>query len=142
MLFRSHSFIRLVWLYDLKLFVRRHPSLDWAAVARAAQSLGVAAAVAYTARLLNRWLAVDGMLFPEPFMRRGLRAHLADWLLAEASRPQPVSARDNLGGLLFTALLCDTTRRGVSLVGHHGWRTLRRRLRRLAPGYLPEEWSA
>ena len=138
----GHSFIRLVWLYDLKLFVRRYPSLDWAAVARAAESLGVATAVAYTARLLNRWLAVDGMKLPAPFMRRALRAWVADWLLAEASRPQPVSARDNLGGLLFTSLLCDTTGRSVSLVRHHGWRTIRRRLQRLAPDYLPEQWSA
>jgi hypothetical protein len=67
---------------------------------------------------------------------------MADYLLAEVSRPQPPSVRDNLGGLVFTALLCDRWSSGAWLLRHHLLRGTRRRLKNIAPGYLPEEWSA
>jgi hypothetical protein len=137
----GHSFIRLLWLYDLKLLVRRQPALDWERVAERAASIGVATAVAYTIRLLDGWLnvSIDGL--PERLKRRGVRPRIADRLLTEVSTPQAPSTRDNLGGLLFTSLLCDTARSSAWLLQHHLLRTTRRRLKRLAPAYLPERWS-
>jgi putative nucleotidyltransferase-like protein len=138
----GHSFIRLVWLYDLKLLVGRYPSLDWDRIARRAEELGVATPIAYTTRLLHDWLGVSAGDLSTHVRRRGVRTRMADWLLPEVSRPQPASARDNFGGLLFTSLLCDRVRSGAWLLQHHLLRSTRRRLKKAAPAYLPEDWSA
>jgi putative nucleotidyltransferase-like protein len=138
----GHSFIRLVWLYDLKLLVRQYPSLDWDRIARRAHDLGVATPVAYTTRLLHDWLGVTAGDLPARLPRRAVRTRMADWLLAEVSRPQPSSVRDNFGGLVFTSLLCDRVGSGAWLLQHHLLRSTRRRLKRAAPAYLPENWSA
>ena len=136
----GHSFVRLVWLYDLKLLLRRHPSFAWDELARRARDLHVGNAVAYSIRVLERW--ITGAIPRAPSSGAGIRAAVADRLLSEASRPHGVSIRDNLGGLIFNALLCDSAPRGVSLVSHHVGRALRRRLKRIAPAVLPEDWSA
>jgi hypothetical protein len=138
----GHSFIRLVWLYDLKLLCRRQPALDWRRVAELAEQCSLKAAVAYTLRLLERWLTVVPSNVPPGLRRSSAAARMADWLLTEVSTPQPVSPRDKLGGLLFTSLLCDTLRSGLWLWQHHLGRMTRRRLYQLAPVYLPERWSA
>lgn len=138
----GHSFIRLVWLYDLKLLTLCHRDLDWTMVAAKAVEHGVVAPVVYAIRLLERWfdLSIDGL--PATLTRRTLRARAADRLLSEVSRPQPVSIRDNLGGLIFTALLCDRLSSGIWMLQHHVGRSARRKMKALAPGLLPERWSA
>jgi len=138
----GHSFIRLVWLYDLKLLVKHHPELDWQQIAERAQRFGVASVVAYTIRLLDEWLGVAIPDVSNTLRRHGLRSRIADRLLTEVSTPQRRSIRDNFGGLLFTSLLCDRLQSGAWLLQHHILRTTRRRLQRLAPAYLPERWSA
>jgi hypothetical protein len=138
----GHSFIRLVWLYDLKLLILRHPSLDWDRVARTAATYGVTGPLAYATRLLQLWLGMPLGDLPPGLQRRNLRARMADWLLDEVSAPQPKSVRDNLGGLLFTSLLCDRVRSGGWLIQHHVLRSARRRLRQMAPSVLPERWSS
>lgn len=138
----GHSFIRLVWLYDLKLLLRRYPAIQWDRVADRAETFGVATVVAYTIRLLESWLGVVIHDVPERLRRRGVRGRIADRLLTEVSTPQPRSLRDNLGGLLFTSALCDSVRASAWLLQHHILRTTRRRLHRLAPVYLPDRWSA
>jgi Uncharacterised nucleotidyltransferase len=138
----GHSFVRLMWLYDLKLFVRLNPSLDWDLIGRLAASLSVANAVAFTIRLLQTWLDVPVGPLPRALRYHGSRMWVADRLLHEVSRPRPRSIRDNLGGLLFTSLLCDRLTSGAWLLQHHVMRATRRRLQGLAPSYLPESWSA
>jgi hypothetical protein len=138
----GHSFIRLVWLYDLKLLVRRYPWLDWNRVAATAAAHGVTTPVAYAIRLLDVWLGVSFEHLPRTLRQRNARSRMADFLLAEVSTPQPKSMRDNLGGLLFTSLLCDRLSSGGWLLQHHVLRSARRRLRQIAPTVLPERWSA
>ena len=133
----GHSFIRLLWLYDLKLLLRRN-RLDWAAVDERARDAGLVTAVAYSARLLREWLDVR---IPLLHPREHLRVRLAHRLLGEVSRPSTPGPRDNLGGLLFTSMLCDRVSASGWLLQHHLLRTTRRRLRRLAPRLLPERWA-
>jgi hypothetical protein len=133
----GHSFVRLLWLYDLKLLLRRD-ALDWTVVFDRAEAAGLATAVAYTLRLLRDWLDVE---VPRPVQREHLRVRLADRLLAEVSRPSTPGPRDNLGGLLFTSMLCDRVSSSGWLLQHHLLRTTRRRLQRLAPQLLPERWA-
>jgi hypothetical protein len=138
----GHSFIRLVWLYDLKLLVRRHQSLDWERVASTAARFEVIGPVAYALRLLRLWLGVSIDDLPRRLRQRTIRSKAADWLLDEVSTPQPKSIRDNFGGLLFTSLLCDRVTSAGWLLQHHVLRSARRRLHQMAPAVLPEGWSA
>jgi hypothetical protein len=137
----GHSFIRLVWLYDLKQLLAHHRALDWERVAAIAESFQLSTVVGYTIELLDRWLGVTVPNLPVRLRRRGVRARLADRLLTEVSTPQPKSVRDNIGGLIFTSMLCDRLRSGAWLVQHHAVRAIRRRIHRLAPNYLPEPWA-
>lgn len=137
----GHSFIRLVWLYDLKLLLRKYPMLNWDHVANLSDASGITTAVGYTIGLLETWLGVPVGPLPRVLRRRGLRTRIADRLLTEVSAPQTRSARDNIGGLVFTSLLCDTAGSGAWLLQHHIGRTIRRRLKRRAPHSFPDRWS-
>src|SRR6266487_1367730 len=57
----GHCFDRLLWLYDLKLFMSRNPRLDWALLAERARAFGVEAAWALTRDVLKRRLGVAGL---------------------------------------------------------------------------------
>ncbi len=54
----GHRFERLGWLYDLKLFVRAHPDLDWALIRARADAQGVGSVVSLTCALLSSVLGV------------------------------------------------------------------------------------
>jgi hypothetical protein len=133
----GHSFIRLLWLYDLKLLTLRF-SPDWSLVFGRAHTAGLGTAVSYAARLLREWL---GVRITDSLGRDHMRTRLAHRLLAEVSRPSTPGPRDNLGGLLFTSMLCDRVGSSGWLLQHHLLRSTRRRLQRLAPGLLPERWA-
>jgi len=133
----GHSFIRLLWLYDLKLLTLRF-SPDWSLVFGRAHTAGLGTAVSYAARLLGEWL---GVRIPDSSRRDHMRVRLAHRLLGEVSRPSTPGARDNLGGLLFTSMLCDRVGSSSWLLQHHLLRSTRRRLQRLAPNLLPGRWA-
>ncbi len=137
----GHSFVRLLWLYDLKLVLLKR-SVDWRLVRERSEAMGLAGAVAYAATLLERWLSVVGI--PPLIKRRpsGARGWMADRLLPVAAVPSRRSSTDNLGGLLFTAMLADRASAAGRLVGHHVLRGARRRIHRAAPRLAPASWSA
>ena len=136
----GHSFIRLLWLFDLKLLIRKRAP-DWRLVMSRSNELEVASAVTYALGLLDRWLGVDNIP-PEARARHSRRSLVADRLLALVAAPSTPSSVDNLGGLIFTAMLCDRVGATFGLAGHHLLRTARHRVHRLAPRLVPESWSA
>jgi len=136
----GHSFIRLLWLFDLKMLIREG-GMDWRAVTARSAEWSVASAVAYALRLLDRWLGVRNI--PAEALRpHGRRARVADRLLDVVAAPSTPSSLDNLGGLVFTAMLCDRVAGTFGLAGHHLLRTTKHRVHRLAPRLVPESWSA
>ena len=94
-----------------------------------------------TNELLDRWLDVPGIP-REALSPYGNRARVADRLLDVVAAPSTPSSMDNLGGLVFTAMLCDRIGATFGLAGHHLLRTARHRVHRLAPALVPESWSA
>lgn len=137
----GHSFVRLLWLYDLKQLVSSS-AVDWSAVAQRSEALGLATPVRYAVRLLRQWLGVGGPADEATSEPRLARAWLADRLLASVAAPSVPSATDNLGGLIFTALLCDRLGASWDLVSHHARRAARHRAYRIAPRAVPASWSA
>ncbi len=73
-----HRFLRLRWLYELQLFVARHPDLDWQTIAARARALRVRRAVAAACEALERRLSFT---LPQParalLRRGGLRSRAA-----------------------------------------------------------------
>ena len=136
----GHSFIRLLWLFDMKMLIRGG-GMDWRAVTLRSRELRLASAVAYALRLLDKWLGVRNIP-AEALAPRGRRARVADRLLDVVAAPSTPSSLDNLGGLVFTAMLCDGVGATFGLAGHHLLRTTRHRVHRLAPRLVPESWSA
>jgi hypothetical protein len=136
----GHSFIRLLWLHDLKQLIARNPGLAWNAVAERARAWHVAAPVGEAVALLRTWLHVD-----VPDVARltspSIRRRAARLLLDRVSAPAERSASDNLGGLVYTALLCDRPASTLWLVSHHIGRALKRRAHSAAPRALPASWS-
>jgi hypothetical protein len=137
----GHSYVRLMWLYDLKLLLLAEPLLDWIVVEKRARQLRLQTSLAYTLTVLADRLGV-GVPRPQHLgIVPGVRWRLADRLLATVSQPTDRSPRENLESLVFTSLLCDRALDGVRLVGHHTSRALRRRVQRLAPRIAPERWA-
>ena len=68
----AHAFIRLMWLYDLKLLCRRYASeIDWRAVVERARSVRVLTAVAFTCEMLRERLNVAVPDLPELLRHAG-----------------------------------------------------------------------
>jgi hypothetical protein len=136
----GHSFIRLLWLYDLKQLIARVPAIDWQAIITRARALQVIGPTTAALELLHTWLGVD---IPESVLRAGagFRPRVAKLLLEYVSAPSRPSIADNLGGLIYTALLCDRMTTGMQLVSHHVRRALKRRAYHVAPRALPRSWA-
>ncbi len=136
-----HLFLRLAWLYDLKLFLRRYPDIDWSVVAARAHSYGLAAALSFTFGVLSSRL---GEPIPDPAAlapRHKIRSRIAK-RVHSATTGQPLSLiREFLGELVFLALLCESPATGARLLSHHLLRVARRRAQRYFPGAVPQEWS-
>ena len=137
----GHSFARLLWLYDMKILIQKHPRLDWDQIVSRSRNAEVSTVIGFAVRLLTEWLNVPLAAVAGRFSRRSLRSGAADLLLPLASRTASPSALDNLKGLLFTSMLCDRPRSTAWLLQHHILRSIRRRAQRVAPQVLPQSWS-
>lgn len=109
-----HRFSRLVWLYDVRLFLERHPRLDYGAVAERAHSFGVTNAVSITAEALRRRL---GTVLPEGFrrvLRRGPAVRLAAGFLSrDVDRLFLYSRFSAIGREAYAALLHERRAAGL-----------------------------
>jgi putative nucleotidyltransferase-like protein len=137
----GHSFARLLWPYDLKMFVIKHPHLDWDQIASRSRQARISVAVGFAVRVLRQWfhLPLGGVI--ARFPPSGIRLAVARSMLSIASGEMSASALHNFKGLVFTAMLCDRPRSTAWLLQHHILRSLRRRAHRTAPRMLPQSWS-
>jgi hypothetical protein len=138
----GHCFDRLLWLYDLKLFISENPDLDWGLLASRARAFGVEAAWALTRDVLRRRL---GLIAP-PGVNSRAPARLGRRLVARFvdGRVGPPAAGPlvTLRQLLVMAALCDRPASAARFVGHHLARIVRRRAQRWLPALVPAEWAA
>jgi hypothetical protein len=136
----GHSFVRLAWLYDMKMLLRKHPHLNWDAVVARSEQAGISTAVGFAVGLLTRWLQMPRAA-AAAFRRRGVRLAAANAMLRIAATETDRSALSNLKGLVFTALLCNRASSAGWLLQHHILRSVRRRAHRMSPQWVPTSWS-
>src|SRR5436853_7109864 len=110
----GHRFLRLSWLYDIKLLLRRYPDLDWTILIDRARSLHALTALLFTCETLQTRLGVN-IALPEPMCQR-VRSRIANFLLAITARQPDPSRRSLLGKMAFTAVLCDRPRGALEFV--------------------------
>jgi len=131
----GHCFDRLLWLYDLKLFMTRHPSLHWNIVASRARALGVMAALALSSGVLRRRLGISMPATADrPAPARLGRRVVARFVDGRVGPPAS-GALVTLRQLLVMAALCDRHLSAARFVGHHVARIARRRFRRWLPAF-------
>jgi Uncharacterised nucleotidyltransferase len=137
----AHGFVRLMWLYDLKLLCQRYGTqIDWPLVVVRAREMHVLNAVAFTCGMLRERLDVAVDDLPE-LQSRGLRHRFAHRVQLRVARHEGLMALDRLGGLAFTSLLCDRPMAGPKLWGHHVTHILKRRVQRRLPRLVPADWA-
>jgi hypothetical protein len=125
----GHRYERLVWLYDLKLFVAAHGArLDWDLVARRAEATGLSAVLSLTCALLASRLGVPRVWSGAVAAPDRLRGALAPALMASA---RVVPAR-----FAFNTLLCATPRRALGNVARLMGRKLALELGRAAERFV------
>jgi hypothetical protein len=134
-----HEFARFCWLYDLWVFLRLHPGLDWEKVFGRAEQQGVREPIFYAAELLRRRLGLRYSVPGRPLGRQAQQS-LASLLLCLYDNFTPRDSPSTVVNLFFKAMLCDRPRGAIAFLGHNFWRITRRRLQRWLPHIVPEEW--
>lgn len=137
----AHGYVRLLWLYDLKLHCRRYAgAIRWPTVVARARAVRVLTAVAFTCEMLRERLNLAIEDLPE-LRSRGLRPRFARRVQQRVARHEGLLALDRLGGLAFTSLLCDRPLAGARLWGHHAAHIVKRRVQRRLPSLVPADWA-
>jgi hypothetical protein len=137
----GHGFTRLMWLYDLKLLLRRYAAdIDWNLVVDRAREVGTLTALAFACGLLRERLSVPVPNHPM-LVPRGVRHSFARTIQRSVALNNGLLAIDRLGGLAFTALLCDSSVAAARLWSHHASHMLKRRVQRRLPRLVPANWA-
>ncbi len=94
-----HHFDRLSLIYDLVLFLRRSPSVDWRLIEARSEEWGVSRALWLSLRMLELRFGVQ---CPDPGRRGSLRVRLASWLVSSSAERSRFFSRYT--GLRWTTL--------------------------------------
>jgi hypothetical protein len=137
-----HEFTRFSWLLDIWTLLRVHRDLDWEAVFRRAEEMGVREAIFYTVQVLRCRLGIAVQIPPSPPSRLARQA-VASMILRVYNQITPFDTmstftRPNIGPL-FRASLCDRLGTSLSYLGHQVGRITRLRLRCHLPWMVVEE---
>lgn len=122
----NHGFLRLSWLYDVSIFIERHPQLDWAAMARQAQAAGHFVAVAATLQVVTE-------IFQRPlsaiartaFALGPIRQRLLPRLLSPGRVRDSVWSTHRLGNFLLRLAMVDSAGQGARHLLEGSLRALR-----------------
>jgi hypothetical protein len=137
-----HLFLDPLWLYDVKLYLRCYPHLDWERIADSARSLRVVSALSLAFEVLEQRLGVS---VPERSCFEPRHRWLAAFgrlAMAVTARQPPGSGRETTGRMLFRALLCDRPLDSAWALRTRMARFVRRRAQRCLSVIVPARWSA
>jgi len=136
----GHRFVRLSWLCDMQLLLRRHPNLDWTKVIIRARIFKLLVPFLFGCEALRRRLGVEVPCIDNRLSQR-LRSRVADFFLSVAAKQPDPSRRSLMSKMAFIAALCDGPNAAFSFLSRELLLVGRRRARRHFPSITPEEWS-
>jgi hypothetical protein len=136
----GHRFVRLSWLCDIQLLLRKYPDLDWTTVTTRARNFNVLAPFLFTCETLRHRLGIDIPPIDSRITQR-LRSRIANFLLSVTAKQPDPSRRSLLSKMAFTAVLCDRPHAALGFLRRQMLLVTRRRARRHFPSLSPEDWS-
>jgi hypothetical protein len=127
----AHHFIRLAWLFDLKLYLVRHADFDWNALMARARRLKLVSAVAFTCEILRQRLGVKTpmleMLTARQRMRLSINNYLFDRTMRMHNAPRE-AFRKKVSFLVtsnaYSATLHDGVGAALTYLGNNFWNVL------------------
>ncbi len=138
----QHLFKGVGWLYDLKLFIQRHPNLDWSSVIATARESKMNGPVYFALRTAQTAMRAN---VPEQVLKElrpsGWQAFLGALIFAEKRLVDTNFAEFRYSWMVAPLLASDfwrTTRAGL----HLAWRAPLRKLARHFPKLAPAHWRA
>ena len=137
----SHLFQRLIWLYDLKLFIEVHPSFDWSEVERLGKLWGTSVALYTALELAARYL--DAPVPPIVLERMRHKLWQSTFERSYFTEKRLLSAPSGDHGrqtMALNLLLIDGNLRKIRFGAHHTWHGLRRKLAGRFPNIAPHHW--
>lgn len=138
----GHLMVRLVWLYDIKLFLRKYRDLDWSAVVRIAREFGVQGPVFFGLEAARRLVGAD---VPTEVLRQlqpsRWQAALAP-LLFDEDRIESNPVLNKYVAHLYTTLIGSDLPHMWRHASHNASRGLRRKVAFRFPRLFPDHWRA
>jgi hypothetical protein len=136
----SHLFVRLNWLYDIKLLISRN-AIDVARVVELAEQARLTTpiyAALYLAQTRLRAAVRDDLLeaLAPPLAQR---TWISQWF-TDARLDDPPHAGHKYYDFLLQTSLASTGTQAAEFVFHHARRTARRRIAKYFPQWAPDQW--
>src|SRR5262249_11461788 len=138
----QHLFKGVGWLYDLKLFIRRYPALDWQSVTSVARESGMQAPVYFALRTSQCALGADvadGVL--ARLGRASWRVLLGRVVFSKGHLVDRSFAEHRYSWMVAPFLASDLVRMIRAMV-YLAWRAPLRKLARHFPNLAPAHWRA
>jgi len=138
----QHLFKGVGWLYDLKLFIERHPNLDWPSVIAAARESKMQAPVYFALRTARTAMNAD---VPERVLDElrpfGWQVFLGGLIFSEKRLVDSNFAEFRYSWMAAPFLASDFWRTSRAAL-HLAWRAPLRKLARHFPTLAPAHWRA
>lgn len=126
----QHLFLRMAWLYDLKLLIKAHPALSWARVNQVARDTSL---LAGTHTALSLAVSTVGAAVPADALDALAPTPLHAWVLRQPGMPQYLASGavgKSRAAPLLRALLADSPLRLLRHLAEGAVRLARRTARR------------
>ncbi|HEX4803163.1 MAG TPA: nucleotidyltransferase family protein, partial [Myxococcaceae bacterium] len=138
----QHLYKGVAWLYDLKLFIRRYPALDWQSVISAARESGMQAPVYFALRTAQHALGAD---VPSSVLERlrpaSWQVLLGRFVFSEGNLVDRSFAELRYAWMVAPFLASDMAKM-TRAIAYLAWRAPLRKLARHFPNLAPAHWRA
>lgn len=132
----AHHFVRLAWLFDLKLYLERHPEFDWDVLMNRARSLKLVSSVVFACEILRQRLGIETPIFDllngRQRARLSVNRYLFDRNMRQHNAPTAVTMRRKLSFLVtsnvYTASLHDRFTSAMWFLGNNLWQRINGRI--------------
>lgn len=127
----AHHFVRLAWLFDLKLLLARHPEFDWKLLMTRARSLKLVSSVVFACEILRQRLQIETPILDMLNTRQRARLSVNRYLFDRNMRLHNATGtnfRQKVSFLVtsnvYTASLHDRFTSAVWFLGNNLWHRL------------------
>jgi len=138
----QHLFKGVAWLYDLKLFIRRYPDLDWQSVISVAEESGMQSPVYFALRTSQSALGADVPSRVLAQLRPAIWQVLLGRIVFSKGHLVDRSFAELRYSWMVAPFLASDLARMIRALVYLAWRAPLRKLARHFPNLAPAHWRA